>query len=184
MARNRELKGKKPLQVLCLANANDLGNPLFMELGLVNRADKMIRTNQNLYTDKKRGIMLIILQDSRISAAKRQTALYQLTAGSDYSEMAVANTFSNEEHSTEASRPLKEYTPVCNVGELAIYRHKSTGRYYCSAHQSGSVPCYSLGEVSKMRFRRRYAGIWEDYLADRIEFENYTVELLLTKMFK
>lgn len=31
--RNRELKGHRPLQLLCLANSNDLSNPIFMELG-------------------------------------------------------------------------------------------------------------------------------------------------------
>jgi hypothetical protein len=39
--RNRELNGKKPVQLLCMANANDLANPVFMELGLVKKAYEM-----------------------------------------------------------------------------------------------------------------------------------------------
>ena len=41
MNRNRELKGKRPLTVLCLANAFDIANPIFLELGLVGIAEKM-----------------------------------------------------------------------------------------------------------------------------------------------
>jgi hypothetical protein len=41
--RNRELKGRKPLQCICLANANDLANPIFMELRLVRKAEQMRR---------------------------------------------------------------------------------------------------------------------------------------------
>ena len=41
--RNRELEGKDPLTVLCLANANELANPLFIELKLVKRAMALIR---------------------------------------------------------------------------------------------------------------------------------------------
>ena len=40
--RNRELKGHPPLQLLCLANANDLSNPIFLELGLVKKAEQIL----------------------------------------------------------------------------------------------------------------------------------------------
>lgn len=36
--RNRELTGHKPLTAILLANSNDISNPLFIELGLVDKA--------------------------------------------------------------------------------------------------------------------------------------------------
>ena len=56
MNRNRELQGYKPIQTLCLANANDLGNPIFMELGLVSRAMRMQQTGKTMSLLRDRGI--------------------------------------------------------------------------------------------------------------------------------
>ena len=53
--RNRELQGQKPVQVVCMANANTMSNALFLELGLVRVADKMLRDGREIFIDKKRG---------------------------------------------------------------------------------------------------------------------------------
>ena len=39
--RNRELKGCDPVQLIALANSNDLANAIFIELGIVDKVQKM-----------------------------------------------------------------------------------------------------------------------------------------------
>ena len=84
MNRNRELKGVATIQMICLANANDITNPVFESLNLIRVADKLQRGNGDRWTDEKRGIQLIMLHRSPISKQKTGTVLYQLTDGSEF----------------------------------------------------------------------------------------------------
>lgn len=182
--RNRELKGLKPLQAMCASNSNDLANPIFMELGIVNRAEKMIKNNSEFWIDKERGICLVMPCHSPISKRKTDTALYRLTKGLAFSKMSLNNEFSSEEIGRIASRPLAEYKPVVSVGEICVYQHKSNRTYYVSTHKTGSPPQYGTGETERARFRRAYCWLWDEYLCNNIEFEQYLCEILLTKAFE
>lgn len=181
--RNRELKGEKPLQVLCLANANDLANPIFLELGLVRKAEQMRRKGQEISIDKERGVGLFILDKSPISAQKRNTALYKLSGGSEFSRMSLENDFANEDIGRIKTQPLGEFRPVVTVGEITVYKHKSRGEYYVSTHKAGSCAEFGSGDTDKNRFRRAYGWIWQEYMKNNIIFEEYLCEVLLNKYF-
>ena len=179
--RNRELSGRPALQLVCMANANDQTAPILEALQLVRRIDRMRKTGTELYTDPGRGLALIMLRDSPISAAKSETALYKLTAGSDFASMSLDNSFSYEDRARTASRPLAEYKPIVGVGEITIYKHKSIHEYYVSSHRRGSPPIYGAGETELDRFRRAYGWLWQEWMDDRITVEDYLCQVLLTK---
>lgn len=176
--RNRELKGADPVQVLCLANAFNIANPIFLELGLVGRCEKMKNAGQELYIDKNRGILIVMLYNSRISKAKADTALYRLSSGS-YSDMALSNDFIYNSSENIKSLALKEYTLICTVGEISIYRHKSQRRYYVSEHRTGTAPKYTSDEVNLMRYRKNHGLIlYSAYMRNAITFENMLTKSL------
>lgn len=182
--RNRELNGEQPLQMVFLANSNRLDNPLFMELRLVTKAERMLKTGQHIWTDDERGIMLVMFNDSPISAKKEKTSLYKLTSGSEYAAMALKNDFNTEDTGSVKNRPLKEYNPIVKIGELTIYRHKGSIRnLYVSAHKTGSPPEYGTGEIERGRFCRTYNWIWLDYLESKVDFESTMCELLFQQYF-
>ena len=182
--RNRELKGAPPLQLLCLANANDLSNPIFLELGLVKKAEQMKKKGQEYSIDKKRGIGIFMLSSSPISNRKRETALYKLTSGSEFEKMSIENDFAQRDYTNVAVRPLIEYKPIVAVGELCIYSHKNSGKLYVSAHKTGTPPTYTSGEADLARFQRVYFWIWAEYMQNNVEFEEILCEILLTKYYK
>lgn len=182
--RNRELKGAKPLQLLCLANANDLSNPIFLELGLVKKAEQMIKKGQQISIDKNRGIGIFMLNGSPISSKKRNTALYQLTKGSEFEKMSIENDFAERDYTNIVARPLAEYKPIVAVGEICIYSHKSNGKFYVSTHVTGSPPRYSSGENDLKRFQMVYFWLWSEYMHNNVEFEEILCEILLTKYYK
>lgn len=182
--RNRELKGVKPLQLLCLANSNDLSNPIFMELGLVKKAERMQRKGQEISIDRNRGIGIFMLNESPISSQKRNTALYKVTSGSEFERMSLDNNFANADYSNVVVRPLIEYRAVVAVGELCIYSHKNNGKLYVSTHCSGSPVRFSSGEHDLDRFRKVYSWIWVEYMQNNVEFEEILCEILLTKYYK
>ena len=110
--RNRELNNKKPIKLICLANSNRIDNPIFMELNLVRRAEGIRKNGEEFYYDKKRSMLLIDLYKSKISEEKSATALYQLTKGTEFYNMAIKNAFLNEERGRIETKNLKEYKPV------------------------------------------------------------------------
>ena len=176
--RNRELKGVAPVQLLCLANANDITNPVFESLNLIRIADRMQKKGSEIWTDDKRGIQLIMLHRSPISRKKGQTVLYNLTEGSGFSGMSLDNSF-NVDRQHVKPRPLSEYIPVCIVGELCIYRHKSEARLYCTTHQAGVFSRrFGTTDTDRIFYRRVFCHHWEMYIQNQVDFEDVLSEKL------
>ena len=180
--RNRELKGCDPVQLIALANSNDLANAIFIELGIVDKVQKMAERRQEIMIDRDRGIGIFMLDFSPISNEKRKTALYRLMAAeNDFTEMALNNSFSGNTIERVESHNLKEYTPLLKVGELSIYKHKSRREYYVTTHASGSVREIGTGDLDLKRFRTYYNYLWESYLAGNMVFESYALQVLFEK---
>lgn len=183
--RNRELKGRAPLQMVCCANAVDMANPIFLELDLVTRAMKMKEKRQQVYRDNKRGLLLINLDVTPIGQKKAKTALYNLSAsGSEFSKMALENEYSFEEIGQVKPQSLKEYRPLVKVGEICIYEHKSDRKYYICDHLSGDPDIYTSGQADLMRYRKRYYYLWLAYLDNCIYFQNYLTQVLFERYTK
>ena len=181
--RNRELEGRDPLRCWLLSNSNQLGNPYFVGLRVVEIVDKMIQRGQSIYRDERRGLMIVNLVDSPISAAKATTALYRLSDDDNFSRMALGNQFASESRSKTGSYPLQELIPIVRIGELQIYRHKGSHNLYGSTHLSGNPDSYQTDDGSIARFRARYGWLWIDYMNDRILWQNYVAELLFRRFF-
>ena len=182
--RNRELNGEPAVKLLCTANSNRIDNPLFMELNLIRIAEKIRKSGDEWYYDKKRSMLLVDLYKSKISEEKSETALYRLTRGTEFYNMAIKNTFINEERGRIGTKPLKEYRPVVSIGEICIYKHKSSGEFYVTEHKSGSPKEYGTGEKDRARFRKDYMYLWTAYMKNKIVFEEYINEIIFDKYFK
>lgn len=184
MNRNRELEGLPPIKFLFTANSNRIDNPLFMELNLITIAEKLRKRGDEFYYDEKRRMLLIDLYKSKISEQKSETALYQLTRGTEFYNMAIKNTFLNEERGRIATKPIKEYRPIVSIGEICIYKHKSKSEYYVTGFKSGSPKTYGTGEKDRTRFRKDCFYLWTAYMKNKIVFEEYILEVIFDKYFK
>lgn len=185
IGRNRELNGLKPLKLLALANANNISNEIFMELGLVNKVDKMIKSKQEIAYLDSIGVMLIMLQESPVSIEKEQTSLYLLTKGTSFAEMAVHNNFNGFAKDAVKSEDLRQYKLLYVVGELAIYRHKSQLKYYVTGHISGVAKQIYTASINSLRkFKLEHREIWVYYVTYKITFESYTLQVLFEKYHK
>lgn len=175
--RNRDLDGKRPLQVLALANAFDIANPIFLELGFVGIVEKMEDTGRELYINREKGVLIALPRSEKIMDKKSRTALYNLTEGSNYASMALKNDFVYNPTDNVKSLGLREFNPVVTVGEITVYKHKSKMLYYVSEHRTGNPPIFNTDEVDLKRFIRAYGiRFYRAYMANRFRFEN-----LLTK---
>lgn len=186
MNRNRELQGKPPLQVVCLSNSESVDCDLFASLGLITKAADMCRKNQNFSILSERGIGLFNLWDSPISQRKSESALYKMVGkDSDFYRMSIENEFYTLDYSDVKSLNIKEFIPVCTVGEITIYEHKNDGSLYVSSHCHGTPEkTFGLDIRSLKAFIREYLWIWDYYLSYDITFENIEVKLLFDRYFK
>lgn len=176
--RNRELKGQDPLQVLAMANAFDIANAIFLELGLVGICEKMQLKGQEVYINRERGVQIVLLQDSKISRAKADTALYKVASGS-FADMSLVNDFVYNDRSDVKSLPLKSYRLICVVGEIAIYKHKSMSEYYVSEHKTGSAVTYGSDEIGVKRYQKRFGmRLFSAYMHNNVRFESILTKSL------
>ena len=136
---------------------------------------------REVYENRERGLLVISLKNSPISERKSKTALYRLTEGSDFAGMAINNEYVADVPSNIRHVPLAECRPIVTVGKITIYKHKSNSYLYISTHKSGVCPDFGVDETSIKRFRRAWGWIWEEYMSNRIIFEEYACEILLTK---
>lgn len=185
VGRNRELSGKDPLQFVALANSNRLANPVLIALKLVTSVEGMKTRGEEFMFLPEKGVAFFMLENSAISKRKKETALYRLTAGTGFAEMATGNDFVFEDRSLVGSRPLQEYKPLCTVGELTIYKHKSSDLYYITPHRSGTPDVYGVTEVDLTRWYKKHGiKIYAKYLQRKIVFETYMCEILLQNYLK
>lgn len=182
--RNRELDGFPPLQALCLANANNLSNPIFAEYGIVETAYNMVKRGTEVYINRDRSIGLFMLQDSPISKKKSETGLYKASANKKFKRMAISNVFDVNDENV-SSRNLKEYVPILNIGnELTVYEHKSRNEYYVSEHLNHNCPYFGTDEVSLRRMFDRFNFLMAAYIDATIYFEKVLCEIKFKEYFK
>lgn len=178
--RNRELEGRPPLICILLSNAQRLSNPILADLGLIPVIEDMIRNDVRLRITKE---YYIELPESSVSAAKSETALYKLAAGSRYADEALRNEFSNDSFFNVGKKPLQEFRPVCALDGVYIYRHKSGNQYYCCRSRA-EVMEYDSADQGAL-FNRLYAiRLRSAYAAGNLYFSEFTIKCELVEKLK
>ena len=181
--RNRELQGREPVKMIAAANSNDLANPIFIGLEIVDRIARMMKKGLEVYKDPERNLAVYMFMNSPISDRKAETSLYKLTAGNDFQNMALRNMFDLDTRYIK-SRSLKEYKPVVKIGELVIYEHKSRKEYYARCGASGTVPhIFTTTDIDKKRFIKIYNYLFLRYLSGYMLFETSISQVLFEKLF-
>lgn len=181
--RNRELQGRKPVKLVCAANSNDIANPIFIGLEIVDRIARMMKKGIETYYNPDRSLAVYMIMHSPISDEKAATSLYRLTAGNDFQNMALRNMFDLDTRYI-SSRNLKEYRPIVKIGELVIYEHKSRKEYYARCGSSGTIPhTFTTTDTDRKRFAKSYNYLYLRYLAGYIFFENSISQVLFEKSY-
>lgn len=177
MNRNRELNGRKPIQCFCLSNSDSLNSEILDAFGLVEIIERMQKKGKTyrISGDKLTGVFL--LSDSEISKKKEQTVLYRAAKNSVFAEVALDNKFRDVESGDIISRNISDYTPVCVIGDVVVYKHKTRRSFYVTQHLAGSPPVFSVNDVDKKRFRQSYNYIVTAILLHNVEFENYSCKV-------
>ena len=180
--RDREMKGRKPLQCFFMSNANDISHPLLSILGIIPIMERM-RIRGTTFSDfPERSMTITLYDDAEFKTAKAQTALYKLTKGTEFYQMAIENDFVYNDFSFIKSMNLIEYRPWCKIGKVTIYKHKSSGLFYVSGH---SMKCktYADNEHGRASFMLdRGRTIYAAFINGHLFFENYELKKYIMEL--
>lgn len=176
--RNRELEGEPPVYAVMLSNAQRLGNPLLRGYNLIPTIEAMQRTGQRVATV---GNKRIELPFSEVSEAKKHTALYEGETD-DYTDQALNNNFTNDSFTGVKQVNLMEYSPVCSIDNIYIYRHKSNSTFYACSVPAKGVHNYRSRD-NQIVFMRLY-GLKLKLAcgADKIYFSDYSTKVDLLQL--
>lgn len=183
VARNKELIGEKPPLAILTSNANRLDNEIFSELGIVSEVERMQRDGQSLWYSPERGLVVEFPKIEAYIEAKKDTALYRLTRGTRYEAHALKNEFAYDDfYGVGEIKNLVEYTPICAIDDIYIYRHKSRREIYaCRVRAS----CIYFEPHNAINFMRQFGiSLREDYFSGYMKFSDYSVKNNLTEYLK
>jgi len=179
--RNREFDGKPPIRCWLLANSNDIYNPLFEGLQIVNEVEKMMRAGKSDRYLADRGLAIHLVEASgEFTEKKSRTALYKLSHGTTFADMALSNEFAYNDFSLIESRPLKGYRPICCINDAYVYQKKGAREYYVS-NTPAKCPRFSANtEQDRRRWILTYGmPLMPEFIAGNIVFETYALKSLV-----
>jgi len=181
--RNRELEGQPPLRLWLVSNASDIYNPIFIGLNIVSVCEQMIRAGKKDKYIRERGLAIHLLEPTdEFKEVKAQTALYRLTEGTRFYDMALNNEFAYNDFSLIGARSIKGYMPICSVNDYAfIYRKKGESDLYIT-YTRAKCPNFDCNtKQGQMAFMKkigmRIIGLFSE---SKIVFESYELKAIVT----
>ena len=180
--RNREFDGEEPFKVVCLSNAQRLGNPILRGYNLIPIIENMQKNKQRSAVVNN-GQVRIELCFSDVSDAKRNTALYLATEGARFHEEQLNNSFSNDSFTGVKKVNINEYTPMVCIDDIYIYKHKSEVLYYaCSI--PAKVRRYSSRDNFMIFFKIYGIQLQLAVGSEKINYSDYTTKIDLLTLLK
>ena len=146
VSRDRELEGRPPLKLICLANATTLSNPVNDALRITDSMAEMIADNKDILYIKDREIVIRMLKHHEISEDLKHTAFYKGVSGTKFGAMAFDNEFSNDDFSQVNRSTLKGYRCKCSFvyQNITYYVYKKGSYYYITKSPGNTNKHYDL----------------------------------------
>lgn len=170
------------MRVYFLSNAAMLDSPLLSDLGLVSELEMMIRKGQRRLSIPERGVY-IHLPQVEVSEKKSKTALYKLAQGTDFYQFSIENEFVSASFTGVEKQNIQEYTPICSLDSMYIWRHKSQSNLYVTSVRGDCIH-YTTKDTYVHFFRNYGSVLREIYARDGIMFESFTIKSLFLVAIK
>lgn len=182
--RNREIAGYPPLRMWLLSNANRIDNEIFAGLGIIADVEKLLRTGKQhkYYSDRGLAVHIMPPSDSFIEE-KSKTALYKLTKGTQFYDMALSNEFAYDDFSYVGYTNIKGYQPLCSIDRAYIYQKKGSREFYVTYNPAKCVHYDTNIKSDKIAFQRDFGYMLHDPLVyGNIKFESYALKAIIVDL--
>ena len=179
--RNRELLNEDPLCCILLSNSQKLANPILAGYGLIPVIENMIRTGQK---DFRQGGMYVSLPESEVSDLKKNTANYQLINGTKIADEALNNKFAFDSFYGVKKQNINEYMPVCQIDDIYIYRHKSSGQLYACMIQAQNIPVFTSRDNLTAFYRAYGVKLLDAASKGKLIYADFITKTMLLEILK
>lgn len=181
VARDRTLRGKEELKLICLANAVNVFNPVCEILEVTDIISEMAARKTETYFDREKRIFIRMLRTSdEMMAAEKATGIYKAMEHTNWGKMAFENEFGYNDFSQIKSQPLKGYRPICSLTHKLktwyIYLNEEKG--YFMTDSPAKVPLqYDLNTESgqKAFYVEQCLDLQEATIGKRMWYKKYTM---------
>lgn len=183
ISRNREIRGLQPVKCVLTANSMSLDSEILSELGFVPEIERMRRHGQKLLYVPERGVVIELTDSPEVAQEKEKTALYKLTKGTRFSEHALKAEFVYDDfYGISEIKNLLEWTPLCAIEDIFVYKHKSKNLYYASRVRGS---CMEFEDRNAVQFFRHYGILLrEEFFSGNLTFSDFQIKKRLTKYLK
>lgn len=180
--RNRESDGVPSVRRLLMANSDTIYGDI---VAGYNIADALLWMQESgvEVIEFSPDIMLLRPRCDVLAERKKNTSLYRVTAGSEFSAVALENKFKIEDRERIKRQPIREYKPVCRIRGITIYKHKAGSIFYITRMKAGKPKEYDSTDTDYKRFLNENPAIWPAYLAKRIIFSDLGAQQIFLKLF-
>ena len=181
--RNTELQGEPPVKVLLLANSISMASEILLEMGAVPTMASMIIKDQHRATIKERGLYIELIDSKKLAEVKQKTALYRLTAGSEFNKEAIMNKFTSDNLDFARKVSINEYKAEFNFCEYTFYKHKSRDEYYLAKRIDTAPITYTGADVDILLkgFVYTYQRL---VLTRKLFFDDYATKLVFDTILR
>lgn len=175
--RDRLLRGREELKMLCLANAEQVNNPTFMLFDVVDDAVNMDITGTEFKYLEERKILMHFI-NAAYAAEEEKSAIEIAMTGTEWADMAFGGHFAYDDFTNVRRRSLKNFSPVCSY----TYKKKTTyiyvkDGYYVASRSAGNTPYhYDLSRENQQKkfFYDFVRELRNETIEDRFTFEKFT----------
>lgn len=169
-ARDRTLRGRDELKLICLANAVNVYNPTCEVLEVTDTISQMAASGREIHVDYERGIFIRMLKTSdEMMENEQKTGIYKAMKGTAWGRMAFGNEFGYNDFSRIKKQALKGYKPMYAYEhkERTVYIYMNDSGFYVTSSAAPNLTIYNLNtETGQKAF----------YYDHVIDLQNATIE--------
>lgn len=176
--RDRMLRGRDELKIICLANAEQVNNPTFHLFDVVDLAVEMDIKNQEYTYINERKILLHMI-NNEYAAETEKAAVEVAMEGTAWADMAFGGHFAYDDFTTVRHTRLKGYRPLCSYEykKKTVYIYEKDGYYYATLSRAKVQRHYNLARENEQKkfFYDFVIDLRDECIEDRFTFEQYTM---------
>lgn len=172
-----------PVRRLLMANADTIRGDIVSGYNIGDAYMHMQESGQEVLAVSM-DMLLLRPGCAELAAFKADTPLYRVTSGSHFNDVALKNKFTISDRSKIGKKNLAEFTPVCGINGIYVYRHKNRrGEYYISPTAAGKMKLYKEGTAELKRYMRDQTALWRAYLRGKMYYETLQVQTIFLRIY-
>lgn len=183
VSRDREHRGREPLKMILLANAEMISNPVFNTLELTDIVADMQLKDIHEYYNEQRGIYICRVQTSKDFIDKEsQSKIYAAMDGTQWAQMALNNAFAYDDFTSVKHIDLRRYSLQYAFRHKRkwCYIYHNGERWYITRRQNGKANPIDSFDLSRETEAERFYYdvlllIRQESIEQRVLFESYTL---------